>query len=70
MWKSTYEAALKPEAADIYPFLPVQMWTSATRLLELVARHSGAEARTGQASELLPDDHFRFREGPRDIMSH
>ena len=33
------EAALKPSAAQSYPYLPVRMWTTASRLADLVATH-------------------------------
>ena len=37
----TREAALRPEAADAYPFLPARMWTAAARLAAIVAAYRG-----------------------------
>jgi hypothetical protein len=54
------EARLKREYADQYPTLPVQMWTSAASLADLVA--SNDPLRTGRA--LLEAD-FEFRGGKR-----
>ena len=38
------EARLRRQAADRYPFIPVQMWTQATRMAELVRKHQSASA--------------------------
>lgn len=64
MTQPVREAVLRPAAAELYPFLPARMWTSAGHLTELVAmyRGIGGEA-TGCANRLLSDDHFRFRGG-------
>lgn len=58
MTQPILEAALKPEAAERYPFLPVRMWTAASRLRELVARHLWGR-RAGRAR--LPRKDFEFR---------
>ena len=58
------EAALRPAAAEFYPFLPACMWTSAGHLTELVARYRGVRANaTDRANRVLSEDHFRFRGG-------
>jgi hypothetical protein len=61
------EAALRPRAADLYPFLPARMWTSAGRLAELVASYRGICApAVDRANRVLSDAHFMFRdEGER-----
>ena len=58
------EAALKPSAATIYPYLPARMWTTAGRLTELVARYKciPAEAVT-RMNRVLSDRDFMFRGG-------
>ena len=64
MTQPVREAALRPAAAELYPFLPARMWTSAAHLTELVATHSGIGAEgTNRANRVLSDDHFRFRGG-------
>jgi hypothetical protein len=67
------EAALKPTAAELYPFLPARMWTAATHLNELVAGYSGISAKTAdRANRVLPDADFMFRGGeiqPRALLS-
>jgi hypothetical protein len=62
--QTTREAALRPTAAELYPFLPARMWTAATHLKELVARYRGicAEA-ADRANRVLSDAHFMFRGG-------
>ena len=58
------EAALRPAAAEFYPYLPARMWTAAAHLAELVARYRGmwTEA-TSRANPVLSDAHFMFRGG-------
>ena len=58
------EAALKPAAADSYPYLPARMWTTASRLAELVAKYRGipAEAVT-RLNRVLSDRDLMFRDG-------
>jgi hypothetical protein len=58
------EAALRPVAAESYPFLPARMWTAAARLAELVARYRGicAEA-VDRTNRVLSDADFMFRGG-------
>lgn len=64
MPQTVREAALRPAAAEFYPFLPARMWTSAGHLSELVARYRGIRAEaTDRANRVLSDDHFRFRGG-------
>ena len=41
MTQTMREAALRPGAAELYPFLPARMWTAAAHLTELVARYRG-----------------------------
>lgn len=57
------EAALKPQAASLYPYLPARMWTSAARLAALVAKYRGIclEA-SDRAHRVLSDAHFMFRD--------
>jgi hypothetical protein len=64
MTQPVREAALRPAAAQFYPFLPARMWTAAVHLTELVARYRGVCAATAdRASRVLPDADFMFRGG-------
>ena len=58
------EAALKPQAANLYPYLPARMWTTADRLVALVAEYRGicVEA-SDRAHRVLSNAHFMFRGG-------
>lgn len=60
------EAALKPSAAESYPFLPARMWTTAGRLAELVAKYRGIRAdAVNRLNRVLSDQDFMFRDrGP------
>ena len=64
MVQALREAALKPTAANAYPYLPARMWTPARRLAELVAKYRGvpAEARN-RLNRVLSDQDFVFRGG-------
>jgi hypothetical protein len=64
MTQPVREAALKPAAAETYPFLPARMWTAAAYLTELVARYRGicAEA-ADRTNRVLSDADFMFRGG-------
>jgi len=64
MTQPAREAALRPGAAELYPFLPANMWTAAAHLTELVARYRGicAEAQD-RANRVLSDADFMFRSG-------
>jgi hypothetical protein len=56
------EAALKPSAAQSYPYLPARMWTSARRLAELVARYRGIPAEAvDRIDRVLSEQDFMFR---------
>jgi hypothetical protein len=58
------EAALKPSAAQSYPYLPARMWTPARRLAELVATHRGIPAGgLDRIDRVLSDQDFMFRRG-------
>ena len=58
------EAALKPSAAQSYPYLPARMWTTARRLAELVARYRGIPADAADRIDgVLSDQDFMFRSG-------
>jgi len=58
------EAALRPEAADAYPYLPVRMWTAADRLAALVASYRGISVTAvDRLHRVLSDADFRFRGG-------
>ena len=60
------EAALKPSAAENYPYLPVRMWTQTRRLAELVATHRGIpRAAWDGIDRVLSDRDFMFRSGRR-----
>jgi hypothetical protein len=64
MIQAIREAALRPSAAGLYPFLPARLWTAAGHLTELVAGYRGicAEA-TDRAHRVLSEAHFVFRGG-------
>jgi hypothetical protein len=58
------EAALKPTAAESYPYLPARMWTAADRLADLVARYRGIPAEAvNRLNRVLSDQDFMFRGG-------
>jgi hypothetical protein len=58
------QAALRPGAAEIYPFLPADMWTAAAHLTELVASYRGISADApDRAKRVLSDADFMFRGG-------
>ena len=60
------EAALKPSAAESYPYLPARMWTTARRLAELVARYRGIPAEAvDRIDRVLSEGDFMFRMGRR-----
>jgi hypothetical protein len=60
------EARLRRQAADRYPFIPVQMWTQAARMAELVREHLEHLGRQVRARRrALADRDFRFRGGFR-----
>jgi hypothetical protein len=66
MTQPAREAALKPAAAEFYPFLPARMWTAAAHLTQLVARYRGICATaTDRANRVLSDADFMFRGGQR-----
>jgi hypothetical protein len=58
------EAALKPAAAERYPYLPARTWTAAGRLAELVARYRGIPAgAVNRLNRVLSERDFMFRGG-------
>ena len=58
------ELALKPSAAQSYPYLPARMWTPARRLAELVAKYRGLPAEAvDRIDRVLSDRDFVFRNG-------
>jgi hypothetical protein len=58
------EAALKPTAADSYPYLPARIWTTASHLTELVARYRGLPSKAAnRPNRVLSDRDFMFRGG-------
>jgi hypothetical protein len=64
MTRSVREAALKPVAAEFYPFLPARMWTAAAHLTELVARYRGISWEApDRANRVLSGADFTFRGG-------
>ena len=57
------QAALRREAANLYPYLPARMWTSADRVTELVARYRGiGREASDRAHRVLSGTHFMFRD--------
>jgi hypothetical protein len=66
MSQPVLEAALKPSAAQSYPYLPARMWTTARRLAELVARYRGIpEEAVDRIDRMLTEQDFMFRRGGR-----
>lgn len=64
MLQTLREAALKPAAADSYPYLPVRMWTPASRLAELVASYRRIPVgAVNRLNRVLSEQDFMFR-GP------
>jgi hypothetical protein len=64
------EAALRPAAAEFYPYLPALRWTTAAHLAELVARYRGLCAKAAsRANRVLSDAHFMFRGGADSLSS-
>jgi hypothetical protein len=64
MSQAIREAALKPTAANAYPYLPARMWTAARRLAELVARYRGIPVdAVNRLNRVLSDRDFMFRGG-------
>jgi hypothetical protein len=61
MVQTVREAALKPSAAESYPYLPARMWTGVNRLVELVARYRGIP----NEAVALSERDFMFRRGGR-----
>ena len=62
------EAALKPSAAQSYPYLPVRMWTKADRLAELVAKYRGLPAEAvDRIDRVLSEEDFLFRSGGPEV---
>ena len=58
------EAALRPAAAEAYPYLPARMWTGAGRLAHLVALYRGVSGEAvDRLHRVLSDRDFVFR-GP------
>ena len=68
MLQAVLEAALKPSAADSYPYLPARMWTTARRLAELVARYRGIpEEASERIDRVLSERDFMFRRGVAEV---
>jgi hypothetical protein len=66
MAQAVREAALKPSAAESYPYLPARMWTAASRLADLVAKYRGISAEAvNRLNRVLSDRDFVFRGGGR-----
>ena len=58
------EAALRPRAAERYPYLPAGMWTAAAHLTELVARYRGIAVKVrDRTNRVLSNADFMFRGG-------
>jgi hypothetical protein len=58
------EAALKPSAAQSYPYLPARMWTTAHQLAELVAKYRGIPTEAlDRIDRVLSEHDFMFRQG-------
>jgi hypothetical protein len=61
------EAALRRDAAELYPYLPARMWTAAAHLAELVARYRGISTMVrDRTNRVLSEAHFVFRDGDDD----
>jgi hypothetical protein len=60
------EAALRPAAAEFYPYLPARMWTAAAHLAERVARYHGmgakAASRANRVLTQMPTSCFAAEE--------
>jgi hypothetical protein len=56
MLQPNIEAALKPSAAQSYPYLPARMWTTARRLVELVASRRGIPAEAADRIDRVLSD--------------
>ena len=57
------QAALKPDFARLYPYLPARMWTSARYLADLVATYHGiCLDASDRAHRVLSGAHFMFRD--------
>jgi hypothetical protein len=64
MTQPVREAALKPTAAESYPYLPARMWTAAGCLAELVAKYRGIPpGAVNRLNRVLSDQDFMFRGG-------
>jgi hypothetical protein len=64
MMQTVREAALKPAAAESYPYLPARMWTTADRLAKLVAKYRGIPAEAvNRLNRVLSERDFMFRGG-------
>jgi hypothetical protein len=58
------EAALKPAAAERYPYLPARMWTAADRLALIVAKYRGISLdAVDRMHRVLSERDFMFRGG-------
>jgi len=59
------QAKLRPECADRYPTLPARIWTSASRLAELVAscRRAPPWPAKTKMERTLPEADFEFQGG-------
>ena len=62
------QAKLRPECANRYPTLPARMWTSARRLVELVASYQRAPAPKTKTERTLPEADFEFQGGSRRLL--
>ena len=64
------EAALRPDAAERYPYLPARMWTAAGHLADLVARYRGIAVKVrDRTNRVLSDGDFMFRGGDESWCS-
>ena len=68
MSQPVLEAALRPSAAQAYPYLPARMWTTARRVAELVAKYRGLPAEAvDRIDRVLSDLDFMFRRGAAKV---
>ena len=68
MAQTIREAALKPSAAESYPFLPARMWTAASRVTQIVAKYRGVPVEAvSRLNRVLSDRDFVFRGGPAEV---
>ena len=64
----TLQCNRRAGGAGCYPTLPARMWTSARRLVELVASYQRAPAPKTKTERTLPEADFEFQGGSRRLL--